>query len=107
MSASAQIKLLKKLGITLVLLTVMIFVIAYMGREMIKSSPVYDASRLELQRQYGVSPADLSIRYLWPFKFTEGESSGLAEFVICTKDACYQVKAQKKRGAWNIATAKR
>lgn len=100
-------KLLKKLGITLVFLTAIVLVIGYMGREMIKSSPVYDASRLELQRQFGVSPADLSIRYLWPFQFSEGESNGLAEFVICDKDACYQVKAQKKLGAWTIATAKR
>ncbi len=100
-------KLLKKLGITLLILTCIVFVVAYMGREMIKSSPVYDASRLELQRQYGVNPTDLSIRYLWPFQFSEGESSGLAEFVVCNKDACYQVKAQKKLGAWNITTAKR
>jgi hypothetical protein len=81
-------------------------VITYLGREKIKSSPVYDASLLELQKQFGVSPADLSIRYLSPFQFTEGISSGLAEFVVCAEDSCYQVKAQKKLGAWNIATAK-
>lgn len=99
--------LIKKLGITLALLTVIVLVVAYAGKNMIQSSPVYEISRLEVQNRYGANPADISIQFLRPFKFSEGESTGFAEFGLCDKNACYQVNAQKKSNTWRVTATKK
>ena len=99
--------LFRKLSITVVLLTVIVILVSAAGKRMIESSPVYQASCIELKKQYGVNPADLSIRLLAPFKFSEGDSAGVAEFVLCNLNGCYEVKAKKSGGLWQVSTAKK
>lgn len=94
--------LVKKLSITLALLAVAVLVVSYSGRQMIESSPVYEASRLEVQKKYGAQPQDLSIGLLRPFKFSDGSTDGHAEFVLCETKACYQISAHKDAGAWQV-----
>lgn len=102
-----MIKFAQKLGLTLGLLLVISLVVAYAGKRMIESSPIYEIARLELQKQHGVKPSDLSVSFLSPYKFSEGNSAGLADFVLCDESVCYQIKAQKQSGAWQISTAKK
>ena len=92
----------KKLSITFALLVIIVFVVAYAGRQMIESSPVYEASRLEVQKKYGAKPQDLSIKLLRPFKFSDGNTDGHAEFVLCETRACYQISARKDAGTWQV-----
>jgi len=73
---------------------------------MIESSPVYEVACQELQKQHGANPSNLSVQLLKPYKFSEGNFAGLAEFVLCDESACYRIIAQKKSGQWQISTAK-
>lgn len=100
-------KLLRKIGLTLALLSCVVLIVAYAGKQMIESSPVYEASRSELQMKYGADPAQLSIRPFKSFKFSEGKASGSAEFILCDRAACYQVKAEKRSGAWQLTTTRK
>lgn len=96
----------RKLGITSVLIACIALVVALAGRAMIKASPVYELAQLEVQKRYGVNASDLAIKLLWPFKFSEGESNGTAEFVACDlRGECYEVRADKKSGKWQIVDA--
>lgn len=95
----------KKLSITLILLTVIVFFVAYVGRQTIESSSVYEASRVEVQRKYGAKPEDLSIQLLSPFQFSDGITDGHAEFVLCERRVCYQISALKNAGTWRIDAA--
>ncbi|WP_143684503.1 hypothetical protein [Variovorax sp. KK3] len=97
--------LLRKAGITIGVLLCIVFVVVHQGRQMIESSPVFEASRQALKTQYGTDPAELSLRPFSRFKFAEGGNSGTAEFVLCSDSACYQVNAKKKSGAWEITKA--
>jgi hypothetical protein len=100
-------KFAQKLGLTLGLVLVIILVVAYAGKRMIESSPVYEIARLELQKQHGAKPSDLSVAFLRPYKFSEGNSAGLADFVLCDESVCYRIIAQKQSGEWQISTAKK
>lgn len=97
--------LVRKLTITLALLAVIVLVVAYAGRQMIESSSVYEASRLEVQKRYGAKPQDLSIQLLRPFKFSDGNADGHAEFVLCERSVCYQISARKNAGIWQVDAA--
>lgn len=99
--------LVRKPSITLALLTVIVLAIAYAGRQMIVSSSVYEASLLEMQKRYGAKPEDLSIRMLRPFKFSNGNSEGHAEFVLCESSTCHQINARKSAGIWQVDAAKK
>lgn len=94
--------LIKKLSITLPLLAVIVVIVAYAGRQMIESSPVYEASSLEVQKKYGAHPQDLSMQLLRPFKFSDGNTDGHAEFVLCEGSVCYQISARKDAGTWLV-----
>ncbi|WP_332748388.1 hypothetical protein [Hydrogenophaga sp.] len=96
----------KELGTTSVLIACIVLFVAFAGRGMIEASPVYELAQLEVQKRYGVSSSDLSIKLFWPFKFSEGDISGRAEFVACDlRGDCFEVKADKRLGKWHVVDA--
>ena len=98
--------LFRKLGIAFALLACIVIVVAYTGREMIKSSSVYEDARRKIEKQFGVPSTELSMPLLRTFRFSEGSSKGTAEFVLCgTGEGCYQVNAKKVAGYWSIVIA--
>lgn len=93
----------KKLAIAVALVACVVLFVSYSGLKTIKASPVYGLAQLEVQKRYGVNPSELEMKWLKPFKFSEGAFSADAEFVLCDhQDNCYGVKADKKFGDWRI-----
>jgi len=95
--------LLRKIGIALIVLAGVAMVASFAGRKMIESSPVYGAAIFEIDTKFGNSSAKLTIPIFRAFNFSEGASSGRANFVLCSeKRLCYQVNAEKNNGQWAV-----
>lgn len=99
--------MVRKFGATMLLVACIVLVVAYIGREMVKSSPIYEEARREVHERYGARLSDLSMPLLKPFQFSEGDSAGSAEFVLCDAERlCYDVQAMKKSDKWTLKVTK-
>lgn len=97
-------KFAKKLAITSILIGIIVLLVAFAGRWMIGSSPIFQQAKLDVQRQYGHSPSTLRMPLLTKFSFSEGQVSGKAEFCLCAEGGdCYRIRADKSNGIWAIA----
>ncbi|GKT26099.1 hypothetical protein [Acidovorax sp. SUPP3334] len=95
--------LLKKIGITLIVLACVVVLASFAGRKMIESSPVYQAAIAEIDNKFGNSSSKLMIPMFRTFKFSEGTYSGRANFILCrSQGACYQINAEKNNGQWAL-----
>lgn len=100
--------MMRRLAIAMVLLACIVLLVACIGREMVASSPVYEQAKHNIQERYGARLTDLSMPLLSPFKFSEGDSIGSAEFVLCDADrGCYDVQASKKFDKWELSVVAR
>ncbi|MDA8447741.1 hypothetical protein [Paracidovorax valerianellae] len=95
--------MIKKFGITVLILICITILVSFVGRKMIESSPVYEYAKNEVEKKLGISSAELSIPMLRTFKFSEGVSTGEADFFLCNeKKNCYQIHAEKVNGHWGV-----
>lgn len=94
--------MIKKIIFSLIIVIVIFFMVMWIGVHLIKSSPVYEISKIQVKNEFGLPSSDLNIKWFSPMSFSEGAYSGSAEFVLCNKENCFGIKAQKPSGIWEI-----
>ena len=87
-------------AVALVFAAVAAFV--FVGRGMIRSSPVFEIAQATVQAKYGGVAGALDVRPFAPFRFAEGETSGRANFTLSRGGRCYPISASKEAGKWLV-----
>lgn len=98
----------QKLGITLLLVGCIVVVVAFSAREALRSSVVYGTALQEVEKRFGAARANLNIPLFAPLTYADGESNGIARFVLCAAQGdCYQINANKYANNWEIEVNKK
>ncbi len=88
---------------TLAFVLLMFLVIGALGQLWITQSQPYELGRVAVGSQLGGHPETVKLKRLASFRFSEGDFSGEALFVLCGGDAkCFTVVAKKRDARWSV-----
>ena len=88
---------------TLAFVAVMFVVIGGSGQFWITHSEPYELGRAAVSSRLGVQPDRVELSRLAPFRFSDGDFSGEALFVLCgPQKECFTVVTKKRDARWSV-----
>ena len=78
--------------------------INYYGRKVILASDAYPIAANQIQKNFSIDAADLTLGLFSPWQFSGGDASGMTEFVLCQGKRCFHVAGEKRMGDWLLKT---
>ena len=93
----------RKLFGTLVFVGAMSIAIGALGQLWIKTSEPYELGRVAVGARLAVPATVVELKRLATFRFSDGDFSGEALFVLCgPRTQCFTVVAKKRDARWSV-----